>query len=336
MIIETAKRRNIKFQWETTEELKSHLVMREPPYTLQALLDRFNTFMPVVAGDREALYKIAYDFCEDCKAHNAFYVEARYSPHLFANKMKDGTKPPFAQSEGDITPQEVVKIICNAFDKGSKDFGIKVKSILCCVEHRPEWSMEVLELCKEFQSRGVVAIDIACGDLEPGIEHEEMHTRAFQLASQYGIHRTVHAGESGPAAGIKLALDEMHAERIGHGYKVVDDPDLYERCRRENVHFEVCPLSSVKTGSVPQNLEEHPLHRFIDDEVNFSINTDDPIVLDNDLTRDYEMVMEMGLDKEHVIATIFHAARSCFASPEEKEQILKDLVEAYGEKFMKM
>ena len=44
--------------------------------------------------------------------------------------------------------------------------------------------------------------------------------------------------------------------------------------------------------------------RFINDEVNFSINTDDPIVLDNDLTSDYEMVMKMGLDKEHVIATV--------------------------------
>lgn len=57
------------------------------------------------------------------------------------------------------------------------------------------------------------------------------------------------------------ALDEMHAERIGHGYKVVDDPDLYERCRKENIHFEVCPLSSVKTGSVPDDLDKHPLHR---------------------------------------------------------------------------
>jgi hypothetical protein len=44
-----------------------------------------------------------------------------------------------------------------------------------------EWSMEVLELCKEFKSRGVVAIDIACGDMEPGIEHQDMHTRAFQV-----------------------------------------------------------------------------------------------------------------------------------------------------------
>lgn len=335
-IVETAKRRNIHFPWETIEELKTHLVMSAPPYHLGALLEKFHTFMPVVAGDRDAIHQIAYEFCEDCKKHDVFYTEARYSPQLFANKMSDGSKPPYAHTEGDITPREVVNIICNAFEKGSQDFGVKVKSILCCVEHAPEWSNEVLELCKEFKPRGVVAIDIACGDLDPDVPHKELHTRAFQLAAQYGIHRTVHAGESGPAAGVRLALDEMHAERIGHGYKVVDDAELYERCRRENIHFEVCPLSSVKTGSVPDDLDKHPLHRFINDEVNFSINTDDPIVLDNDLTSDYEMVMKMGLDKEHVIATIFHAARSCFAPPEEKKQILAELVKVYGEKYMKM
>ena len=66
-----------------------------------------------------------------------FYTEARYSPQLFANKMSDGSKPPYAHTEGDITPREVVNIICNAFEKGSQDFGVKVKSILCCVEHAP-------------------------------------------------------------------------------------------------------------------------------------------------------------------------------------------------------
>ncbi|XP_062568912.1 adenosine deaminase-like isoform X2 [Saccostrea cucullata] len=335
-ILEIAKRRKIKLKWETLEELKSHLVVLERPYTLEAFLEKFHTFMPVVAGDREAIYKIAYDFCEDCRSHNTFYVEARYSPQLLANKMTNGDKPPYAETEGDITPREVVNIICDAFEKGSKDFGIKVKTILCCVEYNPEWSMEVFELCKEFKSRGVVAIDIACGDLAPGVEHEELHTSAFKLAREHGIHRTVHAGENGPVEGVKLALDEMHAERIGHGYRVVDDPELYERCRRENVHFEVCPLSSVRTGSVTEDLDKHPLHKFIDDDVNFSISSDDPIVLDNDLTQDYEMVMKMGLDQDHVIATIFHAARSCFASPEEKEQILKDLVQVYGDKFMKM
>lgn len=51
--------------------------------------------------------------------------------------MSDGSKPPYAHTEGDITPREVVNIICNAFEKGSQDFGVKVKSILCCVEHAP-------------------------------------------------------------------------------------------------------------------------------------------------------------------------------------------------------
>jgi len=46
------------------------------------------------------------------------------------------------------------------------------------------------------------------------------------------------------------ALDVLHAERIGHGYRVIQDEAAYARCLRQNVHFEVCPASSILTGAV--------------------------------------------------------------------------------------
>ena len=49
----------------------------------------------------------------------------------------------------------------------------------------------------------------------------------FVEAKNTGVHRTVHAGEDGPAENVRKALDELHAERIGHGYHVIDDPELY-------------------------------------------------------------------------------------------------------------
>ena len=57
------------------------------------------------------------------------------------------------------------------------------------------------------------------------------------------------------------AVDDMHAERIGHGYHVMDDEGLYQRFKKSKLHFEVCPLSSVKTGAVVDDLDKHPLHR---------------------------------------------------------------------------
>lgn len=85
-------------------------------------------------GCRDAIYRIAYEFCEDSAKHNIKYVETRYCPHLLANTAE---KREFAIKPGDISPRDVVDIVCTALEKGSKDFNITVKSILCSMTHRP-------------------------------------------------------------------------------------------------------------------------------------------------------------------------------------------------------
>ena len=85
----------------------------------------------------------------------------------------------------------------------------------------------------------------------------------YQKAKQLGIRRTIHAGENGPAENVREAVDEMCAERIGHGYHTTQDMELYHRLLRENIHFEMCPMSSFITGSVPLDYSRHPIHRFV-------------------------------------------------------------------------
>ena len=53
----------------------------------------------------------------------------------------------------------------------------------------------------------------------------------------------------------------MCAERIGHGYHVLEDEELYRRCIKDRVHFECCPSSSYLTGSVPLTETKHPIQR---------------------------------------------------------------------------
>ena len=92
--------------------------------------------------------------------------------------------------------------------------------ILCCLSGVPQFSKEILELCQEFKNEGVVGIDIA-GD-ENAISSigksevfSDFDKQIFREAKNLGIHRTVHAGEDGPADNVKVAIEEMFAERIG-------------------------------------------------------------------------------------------------------------------------
>merc|ERR1719370_1479088 len=101
---------------------------------------------------------------------------------------------------------------------------------------------------------------------------DPMTIKVFTEAKELGIHRTVHAGEVGPA-----------------------------KCVKDNVHFEVCPTSSLLTGAQPLSFFYHAVARFADDGANFSINTDDSMVTGTWTEQEYELVRSWGLKESHLV-----------------------------------
>ena len=83
------------------------------------------------SGDREAIERIAYEFCEDKANNGVLYCETRYSPQLLANIEGIDDK------EHKCTAREAVESVCNGLERGCLDFGVMVTSILCCMRHRP-------------------------------------------------------------------------------------------------------------------------------------------------------------------------------------------------------
>ena len=96
--------------------------------------------------------------------------------------------------------------------------------------------MDAVKLAEEFKSRGIVGVDIAGDELMP---LDPRHIEGFKKAKDLGLNITVHAGESGPAANVKTAIEELGATRIGHGYHVIDDESIYQLAREKGIHFEV-------------------------------------------------------------------------------------------------
>lgn len=329
-VIDIAKERGMldSLPHKTVDELNRDVILVEPS-SLERLLTSFGYFMPIISGYKRAVERIAYELCEDCAKHNVKYMEVRYSPHLFSNSLTD---PEFAQTPGTFTPHDVVETVNEALARGMKDFDVKVNTILCCMTNRPDWSKQVLNLCKWYKCKGVVGIDLAGQEFEPGTHYDDCeHKQAFREAAQWGIRRTVHAGEIGTASAVQEALDHMCAERIGHGYHALDDPELYQRIIKEQVHLETCPISSIMTKACDKDEQKHPLKQFVKDGVNYSINTDDPVVLGNTLTDDYKFAQDMGLSDEDIIRGIFNAVRSSFASEKDKQKMEEDLIKVYGQ-----
>ncbi|XP_027589018.1 adenosine deaminase-like [Pipra filicauda] len=329
-ILYFGRKRGIPLPGNTVEELLKY-VSYDTPLTLPQFLEKFNYYMPAIAGDCEAVRRIAYEFVETKAKEGIAYVEVRYSPHLLANSGVDPI--PWGQAEGDLTPDEVVQLVNQGLQDGERDFHIKARSILCCMHHMPSWSPEVVELCKKYRNDSVVAIDLAEGQPSETlkVENDSEHKKAYEEAERCGIHRTVHAGEVGPAAMVKEAVYVLKAERIGHGYHVLEDPELYKELLRTKMHFEVCPWSSYLTGACSPDFTKHPIIQFKKDRANYSLNTDDPLIFNSTIDKDYGIVKEyMGFTEEEFKRVNINAAQSSFLPEKEKQELLNKLYEAYG------
>ncbi|XP_018543604.1 adenosine deaminase [Lates calcarifer] len=325
-IVDVAKRRGISLPANTVEEMTSLIIVKEPA-TLTKFLGKFAEYMHVVAGDREAIKRIAFEFVEDKAKEGVIYVEVRYSPHFLANTQVDPI--PWNQEEGDLSPDEVVRLVNEGLKEGERAFNITARSILCCMRHMPSWSMDVVELCKKYRHEGVVAIDLA-GDESLNCEANSEHRQAYEEAERCGIHRTVHAGEVGPPTVVKEAVEVLKAERVGHGYRTLEDQVLYKNLLAQDMHFEVCPISSKLTGACNSDFTKHPVITFRKDKANYSLNTDDPLIFNSSLHDDYSIAHQfMGFTEEEFKRLNIKSAESSFLPEEEKRELLDKLYEAY-------
>nr|XP_046252587.1 adenosine deaminase [Scatophagus argus] len=326
-ILDVAKRRGIPMPANTVEEM-TQIIILEKPSTLTECLDKFAEYMHVIAGDREAIKRIAYELVEDKAKEGVIYVETRYSPHFLANTKVDPI--PWNQKEGDLSPDEVVHLVNEGLREGERAFNIKARSILCCMRHKPNWSMDVVDLCEKYRHEGVVAVDLA-GDESLSCETCPGHRSAFEEAARRGIHRTVHAGEVGPPSVVKEAVEVLKAERIGHGYNTLKDQALYKKLLAQNMHFETCPVSSKLTGACNADFTKHPVITLMKDKANYSLNTDDPLIFNSNIHLDYNIAHKyMGFTEEEFKRLNINAARSCFLPENEKKELLHRLYEAYG------
>ena len=312
-LFEVMKQRGVNVGVSDVETLRQRM-SPNPGVSLMEFLKPFGMIADILGGDIAALRRVGREFVEDQAEEGVIYVEARYSPHILRGPTQS------------ITAEQVTDAIISGLEDGCRAIpDITVKSILCGLRNHPEWTEECVDLITTFKCRGAVGLDIA-GDENHGAYEE--HQSAYLRAEKLGIHRTVHAGEAGPAAHVQKALDILHAERIGHGYATVTDNALLQRCIRERIHFEMCPISSVLTGSTHQH--DNPVRQIAVSGATFGINTDDPLITSSKLYCDYEFSsLVLGIPQQLLVLSNFMALEAAFITDAEKSVLKQRLVAAY-------
>ncbi|MBM7788640.1 adenosine deaminase [Tenggerimyces flavus] len=181
---------------------------------------------------------------------------------------------------------------------------------------------ETVNYALRYRPEGLVALGLA--GLEVGVGRAQF-ARQFGVAREAGLHSIVHAGEvTGPST-VWSALNDLGAERIGHGIGSVSDPRLLDHLREHQIPLEVCPTSNVCTRAT-QSWAQHPLPRLLDHGVPVTLATDDPGMFATTLNREYELAAEtFGFSNAELAAIARTGIEAALCEPELKQRLREEL-----------
>ncbi len=200
--------------------------------------------------------------------------------------------------------RSVWRAIREAQREAEKQWGVEVWWNLDAIRQMgPDHVMQVARLAGDYVGDGAISFGIGGDEVAgPAIGFRD----AYRYAKDAGLRLTAHAGETAGPESIRAAL-EIGAERIGHGIRAVDDPELMRRLREERIPLEVCITSNVKTGAV-ESLAAHPVRRLFDAGVPITLNTDDPGVFECDLAGEFGLARRVFGFSEAELAEVVKTA----------------------------
>jgi adenosine deaminase len=284
-------------------------MQEEEAFSFQNFLSKFNT-LRMFYRSPEVIHRITSEAIEDAARDNVRYMELRFTP--------------VALSRAERFPlHDVIDWVVASAQEAAKKFGVTVKLIVSVNRHEShELAEQVAWLAAEHKDNGIIAMDLAGNEAE---FKSEPFYGVFKEAKQAGLHVTIHAGEWGPAANVREAIQELGAERIGHGVRVLEDDAITELARERGTAFEVCVTSNYQSGVVPA-LGSHPLSTMLERGLNVTINTDDPSISRITLSHEYHIVCDdLGLKEDLLKQRIVAAAQAAFLSDGERERLVKQL-----------
>jgi adenosine deaminase len=247
-------------------------LITEPAGNLELALRKFANIQSIWASE-EAIERLTCEACEDARAQGLRILELRYSPDFIAEGH--------ARLGVDAIHRAIVRGVERA---AAPDFAVGLIGILRKILD-PRQAARTTDFIIEHRE-SFVGIDLADRDI--GFEIRRFGPLVAR-ARAAGLHFTTHCGEDDvPEAPqqVRVAIEELGAERIGHGIYIHRDPAVMALARERRVLFELCPTSNWLTSSVA-SIAAHPIRKLMEHGVAVSINSDDPGLFGIDLCHEY-------------------------------------------------
>jgi adenosine deaminase len=307
-LLKLAERHHVALPARTIEELREWYKFTDFNHFIEVYLAICSCIR--TADDLEL---IATEFLKDRADQNILYSEVIYTPFTHLPHI------PLADQLAALNRARKV---------AEQKYGIRINLAPdISREHRPiEDSHLIAEWAIKNRDNGISAIGL--GGPEIG-NPPELFESTFEIARKADFPATPHAGETEGPASIWGALKTLHAVRIGHGVRCLEDPALVAYLKEKQIPLEVCPSSNVCLHVVP-DLASHPLPRLLDEGLYVTINSDDPPMFNTNLTEEYQRITsQFGFAEPQLRKFIFNAANATLLPENEKAGLIQKLTDGF-------
>ncbi|WP_228982564.1 adenosine deaminase [Streptomyces sp. DH12] len=290
-----AARNGVELPFADTEALREAYRFGD----LQSFLDLYYALMAVL--------RTADDFTE---LADAYLARAAAQGVRHAEVFFD----PQAHTARGVPVGAVVEGLARALERAEERHGVTTRLIMCFLRDLPaESAMETLESVRPYL-RHLTAVGLDSAEVgHPPAKFREV----YEAAAAMGLRKVAHAGEEGPPSYVREALDVLGVERVDHGLRAMEDPELVERLARERVPLTLCPLSNVRLRAVDV-LEDHPLRAMMDAGLLVTVNSDDPAYFGGYVGETFHAVREaLGLTPDDLRLLARNSFEAAFLDDDE-------------------
>ncbi|MDB4139600.1 adenosine deaminase [Candidatus Thioglobus sp.] len=306
LLFKLAKRNSIQLPFKSVNEVKKAYQFSN----LQDFLDIYYQGAEVLLHKQD-FYDLTWAYLLMCKQQNVMHVEPFFDPQTHTVRGV-----PF---------ETIVSGIAEALADGKAKLGITSRLIMCFLRHLSEESaIETLKSSEQFTD---VIYGVGLDSAEMGNPPEKF-INVFSKAKGMGYKLVAHAGEEGPASYIWSSLDVLNVQRIDHGIRAIDDPDLMLRLIETQMPLTICPLSNVKLR-VFDTMASHTILDMLDLGLCVTVNSDDPSYFGGYMTENFLALYDsLELSRDQAIRLINNSIDASFAEGSRKKE-LSNLLQRY-------
>lgn len=282
------------------EEIEAFYTRGEKPVGVLRVLRALDAHLIVSPAD---LHRITYEYLQDAGRHGVRYAEFFWNPTGTVHVSRIGYA---------VAQDAIVAAIRDALH----DFGV-VGRLVPSIDREadPAAAVEMVEWMCAHRRDEVIGIGI---DYRENDRPPELFWKAYRDARQAGFKTTAHAGEFGmPWVNVESALELLKVDRIDHGYTVIDNPELVQRCIEQDVIFTVVPTNSYYLRALaPERWHlDHPIREMVRQGLRVHPNTDDPTLHNVTPTQAWLMMLQFGLDLDALRACLLNGLDGAWIDP---------------------